>query len=208
MEAFSRRFLSFPYRVNPLAGSPDTPEVFTVSFDAFDCVTYVETVLALSLASNPANFERWLRRIRYVNGRLEWKSRNHYMTGWIRNNVRLGAVRKLRAQVPSVVKTRVLSMLPGLLPEKVQFRCVAKPALNRLEPYLRTGDLIFFASTRKHLDVFHCGILVRTPAGLNLRHASRSRGSVQEELLSRFLKANRMAGIIVVRPNAGATVRG
>ena len=50
MEALSRYFLGHPYQINPLIGSAGTPEVFTVSLDAFDCVTFVETILALSLA--------------------------------------------------------------------------------------------------------------------------------------------------------------
>jgi len=33
-----------------------------------------------------------------------------------------------------------------------------------------------------------------------MRHASRSQGMVVEQELSEFLKANRMAGVIVVRP--------
>jgi hypothetical protein len=64
---------------------------------------------------------------------------------------------------------------------------------------LQTGDLIFFASTRKHLDVFHAGIIVRGKK-VSLRHASRSKGSVVEQELSEFLKANRMTGVIVMRP--------
>ena len=33
-----------------------------------------------------------------------------------------------------------------------------------------------------------------------MRHASRSQGGVVEQELTEFLKANRMAGVIVVRP--------
>jgi hypothetical protein len=65
---------------------------------------------------------------------------------------------------------------------------------------LRTGDLIFFASTRTHLDVFHCGIIARNGDRVLVRHASRSRGAVVEQELNDFLKANRMAGVIIVRP--------
>ncbi len=36
-----------------------------------------------------------------------------------------------------------------------------------------------------------------------MRHASRSRGFVVEQELSEFLKANRMAGVIVARPRLG-----
>jgi hypothetical protein len=65
---------------------------------------------------------------------------------------------------------------------------------------LRSGDLIFFASTRKNLDMFHAGIIVRDGEKILMRHASRSQGGVVEQELSEFLKANRMAGVIVVRP--------
>jgi len=70
-----------------------------------------------------------------------------------------------------------------------------------LERHLQTGDLIFFVSTRKNLDVFHTGIIIRDGKRLLMRHASRSRGLVVEQDLNEFLKANRMAGVIVVRPD-------
>ena len=72
--------------------------------------------------------------------------------------------------------------------------------MPRLAKYLHTGDLIFFVSTRKNLDVFHAGILIRTDQRLIMRHASRSEGLVVEQELSGFLEANRMAGVIVMRP--------
>ena len=61
---------------------------------------------------------------------------------------------------------------------------------------------MFFVSTRRNLDVFHAGILVRDGKNIRLRHASRSQRSVVEQELTEFLKANRMAGVIVVRPRA------
>jgi hypothetical protein len=67
---------------------------------------------------------------------------------------------------------------------------------------MQSGDLIFFVSTRKHLDVFHAGIIVRDGKKVFMRHASRTRGFVVEQELSEFLKANRMAGVILVRPQA------
>jgi signal peptidase I len=69
-----------------------------------------------------------------------------------------------------------------------------------MEPHLQSGDLIFFVSTRKNLDVFHAGIIVRDSKKVLMRHASRSQGLVVEQELSEFLKANRMAGVIVMRP--------
>jgi hypothetical protein len=72
--------------------------------------------------------------------------------------------------------------------------------VSSLEPHLKGGDLIFFVSTRKNLDVFHAGIIVRDGKRVFMRHASRRQGFVVEQELSEFLKTNRMAGVIVVRP--------
>jgi hypothetical protein len=201
MEAISRQFLGLPYQTNPLIGSAATPEVFTVSLDGFDCVTYIETMLALSLASDADDFVEWLRKIRYEGGCIAWERRNHYMTGWISSNIRAGAVKRPRLPgIPVVWKERSLNDVPGLPPVRCRFTCVPRRAISRLGRLLQTGDLMFFASTRKHLDVFHCGIIACAGDRLLLRHASRSRGAVVEQDLSDFLKANRMAGVIVARP--------
>jgi hypothetical protein len=199
IEALSRKFLGLPYITN-LIGSAEQPEVFVASVDGFDCVTYIETVLALSRASNVEEFGEVLRNLRYDRGRVDWKKRNHYMTQWIRNNTRSGALRRIPAKVPRRAKTRLLNVVPGLPASSASFECVPKQAISQLMPQLQTGDLIFFASTRKHLDVFHCGLLVRDGERLRMRHASRSRKGVVEQDLGEFLKDNRMAGVIVVRP--------
>ena len=207
IDALSRRFLGRSYKPNPLIGSANTAEVFTASLDGFDCVTYIETVVALARASNVDDFTEWLRKIRYEQGRIQWKRRNHYMTLWIRNNVRTGIIRP--ASMPAVPihsRERVLNVVPGLAAQRTHVKCVPKPAAPRLQPHLQSGDLIFFVSTRRNLDVFHAGIIVRDGKRVIMRHASRSQGLVVEQELSEFLKANRMAGVIVVRPQ-GVTRR-
>jgi hypothetical protein len=201
IDVLSRHFLGLPYQSNPLIGSADIPEVFTVSLDDFDCVTYVEIVLALSLASSFDEFVQWLRRIRYENGQIAWKRRNHYMTSWIRSNVHAGALKRVPLpDIAPVVKERILNVVPGLRPVQARFSCVPRRRFGKLFERLQTGDLIFFASTRRHLDVFHCGIVVRNRDRVLVRHASRSRGAVVEQDLNEFLRANSMAGVIIVRP--------
>src|SRR5271167_1170499 len=93
IDVLSRHLLGHPYQPNPLIGSVDTAEVFTASLDGFDCVTYIETIVALARASNVGDFTEWLRKIRYEGGRIQWQQRNHYMTLWIRNNLREGIIR-------------------------------------------------------------------------------------------------------------------
>ena len=203
IDFLSRHFLGHSYKPNPLIGSAGTAEVFTASLDGFDCVTYIETILALARASNVDDFTKWLRKIRYERGRIQWERRNHYMMLWIRNNLREGIIRPVSMPaVPILRMERVLNVVPGLDPQRTRLKCVPKRSVPRLEPHLQSGDLIFFVSTRKHLDVFHAGIIARDGKRVLMRHASRSRGFVVEQELSEFLKANRMAGVIVVRPQA------
>jgi cell wall-associated NlpC family hydrolase len=207
IDVLSRHFLGHPYKPNPLIGSVDTAEVFTASLDGFDCVTYIETIVALARASNVDDFTEWLRKMRYERGRIQWEQRNHYMTLWIRNNVRKGIIRPASMPaVPILSRERVLNVVPGLATQRTRVECVPKAAVPRLEPHLQSGDLIFFASTRKNLDVFHAGIIARDGKRVLMRHASRSQGFVVEQELSEFLKENRMAGVIVVRPQ-GVTRR-
>ena len=201
MDVLSRHFLGYPYLADPLIGSSDTREVFTASLDGFDCVTYIETILALARASNVDEFVECLRKIRYEQGRIEWERRNHYMTQWIRNNVGEGLLKPVSMPaVPTHSRERILSVVPGLAEQRTHVKCVPKSAVPRAAEHLRTGDVICFVSTRKNLDVFHAGIIVRDGKRVLMRHASRSRGFVVEQELSEFLKANRMAGVIVVRP--------
>ena len=205
IDILSRHFLGHPYKSNPLIGSADTAEVFTASIDGFDCVTYIETIMALARASNVDDFVEWLRKIRYEGGRIQWKRRNHYMTLWIRNNVRNGILKPVSSPtIPILSRERVLNVVPGLAAQRTKVKCVPKSAVPRLEPHLQTGDLIFFASTRKNLDTFHAGIIVRDGQRLLMRHATRSQGHVVEQELSEFLKTNRMAGVIVVRPQSAS----
>jgi hypothetical protein len=201
IEILSRRLLGYPYKANPLTGSAGTAEVFTASLDGFDCVTYIETILALARGSNVDGFTRTLRKIRYEKGRVQWEGRNHYMALWIRNNVRNGILRRVSMPlVPIVSRERVLNALPGLAARRTRVKCVPKQAVPRLWARLQSGDLMFFVSTRRNLDIFHCGIIVRDGKRVLMRHASRSQGLVVEQELSEFLKANRMAGVIVARP--------
>jgi hypothetical protein len=200
IESLSRRFLGRPYVANSLIGSASAPEVFTYSLGAFDCVTYMETVLALAASRTPEGFLSSLRKIRYAGGAVDWRKRNHYMTDWIRSNVSSGWVRRVRLKGPLRRKTRVLNVLPGFPPRKRQFTCTPKAALDKAAAGIHSGDLIFFASTRVHNDVFHCGIVIRANGALLLRHASRSQGGVVEQSLSSFLEQNRMAGVLLVRP--------
>ena len=135
IDVLSRQFLGYPYKPNPLIGSAGTAEVFTASLDEFDCVTYIETIVALARAYKVDDFIEWLRKIRYERGRIQWEKRNHYMTLWIRNNVLKGIVRPVSMSAsPTRSRERVLNIVPGLAAQRTRVKCVPKEAVPRLEP--------------------------------------------------------------------------
>ena len=90
VESISGRFLGYPYLAHSLVGSADSPEVFKDSLEGFDCVTYIESVVALVYAGKTGGFSSFLRKLRYSDGKVDWRRRNHYMTQWLKNNVRTG----------------------------------------------------------------------------------------------------------------------
>ncbi len=56
--------------------------------DGFDCVTYCETVLAAALvARRRTSSKRSLRQIRYHDGVVAWRERNHYFFEWSQHNI-------------------------------------------------------------------------------------------------------------------------
>jgi len=89
MDLYSSIFLKARYIGGPLGegtqGRFDNDELYR--FDAFDCTTYVETVLALSLSDTLEDFSDWMNRIRYKNAEVSYVTRNHFVSvDWINNN--------------------------------------------------------------------------------------------------------------------------
>ena len=200
VERVSRYFVGRQYAANPLGGGPEIDESFRVSFGEFDCVTYVEIVLALACSNTPGGFYRELRALRYKGGKVDWFTRNHFMTGWLRSNVARGVVTSLTRGSDTHSKTRTLEGVAGLPSHVTTFRFFPKRRFSRVRPHIRTGDLMIFVSTKTHLDVFHMGILIRANEQILLRHATRSRGKVIEQDVVAFIRSNRMPGFILARP--------
>ena len=200
IDSISAHFLGLPYVVNSLGGGVDLPETLTIRLDAFDCVTYMETVLALALAAGVDDFVERLTRIRYRNGAVSWKTRNHYMLDWWQNNEDAGQVKNLTVGPEAVEKKRRLNLVAGLPQRQVAYKVFPKSRYARVAGRIESGDLVCFASAKKNLDVFHTGVLVRRRDEVLLRHATRTAGRVIEQSLREFLENHRMSGFILLRP--------
>src|SRR5438093_9797436 len=95
IEAFSKEFLGVPYS-STLIGSVEQDEVFVASLDRFDCVTYIETVLALARASNATEFAELLRNLRYDRGLVDsWSCKSvveQALDEFLKNNRMAGVI--------------------------------------------------------------------------------------------------------------------
>lgn len=94
----SGQFLGVPYLLGSLG---EGPKAFYDQFpqyrvDAFDCDTYVNTVLSLALANSLVSFQQCIKNTRYKNGVVSYIQRNHF-TGldWNQNNQQMGLLKDI-----------------------------------------------------------------------------------------------------------------
>jgi len=116
------------------------PERVVVNLQAFDCVTFIENLLALTrftredgvtaLRNRPeaeAKYARYLEEIRYRGGRLDgYPSRLHYFSEWLSDNAGRGRMRVLSRELAAVPDSEPLSFMsrhPG------SYRQMAEPGV-------------------------------------------------------------------------------
>lgn len=89
MKFYSELFLGMPYGLTCVGDGPyalfDTQPQLT--FDTTNCMVYCEDVLALAISDNFENFFNNLQQIRYKDGIVGMKTRNHYtIADWLPEN--------------------------------------------------------------------------------------------------------------------------
>jgi hypothetical protein len=184
----SHALLGTRYRANTLIGGPNKPEELVVRDDAFDCVTFCETVLAAALARDYDGFEPVLRKIRYANGAVRWDERNHYFSQWSRRAIENKICRPI--ELPRSITIDKTVNWGNLGRRQVSMLGVPAASLLARPSRLASGDIIGFVSQRANLDFFHTGFVMLGPKGeLILRSASQSRRRVLDEPLERFVAA-------------------
>jgi hypothetical protein len=186
------------YQGYTLIGGPRRAEQFVLRDDAFDCVTFCETVLAAARAHDAGGFEDGLREIRYRQGYVNWFERNHYFFEWCQHNVDNKTCRWLDlAGAVDIAKT--VDSQKGLSKRRFAMRVIPNAVMLANADKLAIGDIVGFVSRRPDLDYFHCGFVVRDKA-LLLRHASESHGRVLDERMDRFLARYRVRYVTLLRP--------
>lgn len=115
LEQTARFFIGTPYVAHTLDKSQK--EELVVNLHELDCVTFVENVLALSLATYSGNlsedyFVEKLTEIRYRNNEvLDYASRIHYTSDWIYENERKGLLRNISKDLSGVKETKRIDFM-------------------------------------------------------------------------------------------------
>lgn len=167
------------------------PERVVINLREFDCVTFIENILALTrfirqdglaaLANRPAaeaRYARYLEDIRYRGGYLDgYASRLHYFSEWLSENERRGRLKLLARKLGGVPDTEPLSFMsahPGA------YRQLADPgvpeAIHAMEQRLNTGPSRWYVPEDRIASVaaqIHDGDLIAatsTLPGLDVAH--------------------------------------
>ncbi|MDR3504257.1 MAG: DUF1460 domain-containing protein [Legionella sp.] len=76
----SKHFIGVPYVLGSLGEGPKAryDQFPQYRVDAFDCDTYVNTVVALALANSLPSFQQCMQQMRYSNGKVSYIQRTHF----------------------------------------------------------------------------------------------------------------------------------
>jgi hypothetical protein len=200
LPAIALSFRESPYQANTL--EVNEKESLIINLQAFDCMTFVETCLAMHLAFQSDQpdvdaYGDYLRKIRYRNGVIDgYTSRLHYVTDWIRNNESAGFIRNISEDIGGEILPLQLNYMSSHAssykqlmkhPEDIPVMQAIEASVNagtyyyipinelqRCAGKIQSGDMLFFVTSLPGLDVSHAGIAYRNGKSLTFIHASTS----------------------------------
>jgi hypothetical protein len=209
-------FLGSRYLLSPLGEGEGVDPDPLLRFDAFDCLTLVEESLALGLAADEAGLLPTLSALRY-EGAPAWNHRLHVMESqWLPAQVRRGHLADVTRRYGGAATRRVVKEITARTWEAPLGRSLHLPmedwTIGRypLELIPAAEAVRALAAAPSGLVVVvvrpdspalvtritHTAILLQTPAGPALRHASSLRGRVVDEPLQGFLDRARRHGAV------------
>jgi Protein of unknown function (DUF1460) len=193
--------LDTPYVNYTLDHSADH-EYCIVNLQELDCVTFVESTLALArvikLGQNDgASLAKQVELVRYRNGECNgFCSRLHYLSDWFYDNEKKHVLRAYTKELKGAEKTdKQLSLMSSRSNQYKQLRAhpelvpairhcelainkrtsyyLPKADVQAAEEFMQTGDIIAITTSAKILDCAHTGFCYRDDKGvLRFLHAS------------------------------------
>jgi hypothetical protein len=222
-----KSFMEEPYVAATLEGN--AKENLVCNLRQFDCWTFVENTLALTLtkyANHPtfSHYTEKLQQLRYREGKINgYGSRLHYFLEWMYQAEKNALLKNITKEIGGEridksihFMTQHRKSYAGLKDEsayqKVQdaenrlnlrnFVHIPKHKVAAIENKLQDGDIIAITSNIDGLDVNHEGFAIRINGRIHLLHASQEAKKViiSEEPLSEYLnRIKKHSGIMVLR---------
>jgi len=228
IQTVAHQFLGAEYKAGLLDRSPQ--ETLIISLRQFDCMLFIETVVAIANNISQAEFSyqafsNEVENKRYWNGKMNgYCTRLHYFSDWIEDNQRRGNVENITRQLGGIDTTKKINFMTthrssyiNLKQSDANFKCIASveaslsetfnyiPTKNisQISPQLQPGDIIGVATNIKGLDFTHTGFVYRQPNGkIGLIHASPAGKVVIAPDLQKYIaKVSNAIGIVVTRAN-------
>lgn len=222
----AQHFKGVPYVAHTLES--ETGEQLVCRFDAFDCTTLVENLVALTRSKQQnATFEAFqeeLTRVRYRNGQINhYGSRLHYFVDWAHENEQRGIVKNISQQLGGVLHAKPIHFMStkkelykGISSESILDEIKqAETNINSRERYyipvqkiasiehlLQDGDIVGITSTIDGLDCNHQGVIKKIGKKAHLYHASSKEMKVvlSSNTIAEYVASSKKNdGIIVMR---------
>jgi hypothetical protein len=200
-------YVAFTLEEYLAGGGTPAREPLSLSLTRFDCVTLVESAIAVTRAAlrseapGWADFGREVERMRYRGGHRDgYASRLHYFSEWIADGARRGLVSDIGASLGGVPDPRPLRFMTehrasyAALADKATFDRIAemergldgaprhvvpRERIPDVSDGIESGDVLAFATSIPGLDVTHSALAWRRDGELRVLHAPLSGGVVE-----------------------------
>jgi hypothetical protein len=205
-------------------------ESLVTNMNEFDCVTFVETVTALSVCGeNRENysvcFTNELKKMRYKNGKIDgYTSRLHFFSSWIIQNGRglyYNDITKKLGGEPLNRNVNLMSSNRELYPKlndknlieikkyeselsNTTFYYIPKNKIKDIERKIPNGSLIAFVSKNETIIIAHTGFSYNKANKVTLAHASsdNKKAVITSNSLFEYTKSvDSFVGIIILEPS-------
>lgn len=220
-------FIGTPYVAHTLESGQE--EKLLIYNDKYDCVTFVEYVLALTIYQNQTSepkktIPQIITNLRYRNGIIDgYGSRLHYFTEWLIHNEKNQTIKQITTQIggqPFDKKINFMTTHKSKYPklnnskdlQKVKdaeiflntqnLTYIPKEKVRASFTQINDGDIIAITTGIDGLDIVHTGFALRKGNDIHLLHASEKEGEVviSDLPIDGYMQKNKsQSGIMVAR---------
>ncbi len=217
---YSELFLGMPYNIKCAGDGKDALyETWQlVNFKETNCMVFCEHVLAMSISDSWDNFFNNLQQIRYKNGMIGMRTRNHYTMGdWLpENSWLLDDVTKIVGEKYAKPTTRTISHKTFFQGKGISdLRYVQKDRemtihyvpikdLLKIKHNVKTGDILALIFANKD-NIFsaHMLMIAEKNGKIYIRESSSSKMTTfdteYDEWVNKTKKSKRYVGLVFMR---------